>query len=81
MHDGMYYPKLHDHYVWLEHVKKNQEECRKKRDKQPTDPSPSDTPSGSQGSSTANSKLMRNGNLKAILCTNCAMSEEQIQEM
>eukprot|EP00957_Ditylum_brightwellii_P092433 7038756-Ditylum_brightwellii.AAC.1 len=75
----MYFPKTDDHDAWLERVKKNQEVCRKKRDKKATAPSPStsDNPSGANGNSGFTTKLMLNNNLKAILCTNCTMSEEQ----
>eukprot|EP00957_Ditylum_brightwellii_P101028 7700349-Ditylum_brightwellii.AAC.1 len=78
----MYSLKPHGHDTWLECVKKNQE-YKKKREEKATSPSPIThyTPCVANGNSSSISKLTLNENLKAILCTNCAMSEEQIQDM
>eukprot|EP00957_Ditylum_brightwellii_P206156 15347068-Ditylum_brightwellii.AAC.1 len=75
MHDGMCFLKPHDHNALREHIKKNQEEHRKKKDKRAISPSAStsDAPSGANRNSSSTSKLMLNDNLKAILCTNCCV--------
>eukprot|EP00957_Ditylum_brightwellii_P143344 10920177-Ditylum_brightwellii.AAC.1 len=76
---GMYYPKLHDHDVWLEKVKNNKEEHEKQSEqkKQRTDSSSSK----SLLSGSDKSKLVLDNNFKVILCTNCGLSDDQVKEM
>eukprot|EP00957_Ditylum_brightwellii_P028975 2188694-Ditylum_brightwellii.AAC.1 len=75
--DGMYYPKPHDHEVWFEKVKKNEESHRQKCDKQKANISSSNSPP----LNSDKQKLVLNINLKAILSTNCGLSNNQVKEM
>ena len=75
-YNGMYYPKPHNHTKWEERVKKNKEARLLKQDKQKLD-----TSSSSSKSSNLQSKLVLSNNLKAVLCTNCSLSDDQVKDM
>eukprot|EP00957_Ditylum_brightwellii_P097764 7445372-Ditylum_brightwellii.AAC.1 len=75
-------PSLHDHAAWYEMFKKNvakQKEMRGKG-KDNEQNQPNDSLGGANGQSDAQ-KLVLNDNMKAIICTNCDLSESQVQQM
>eukprot|EP00957_Ditylum_brightwellii_P171839 13081446-Ditylum_brightwellii.AAC.1 len=74
-YDGIYYPKPHDHDEWLKKVENNKLERCQKRDKDKMK-----TGSSSKSDGEKN-KLALNDNLKAILCTNCGLYNEQVKTM
>eukprot|EP00957_Ditylum_brightwellii_P015362 1156206-Ditylum_brightwellii.AAC.1 len=67
-------PASHDHTKWKENCNKIREKIKKKKEAKASGP-----PSSS--SSSNGTKLALNDNLKAVLFTNCGMSESQIQDM
>eukprot|EP00957_Ditylum_brightwellii_P040816 3089947-Ditylum_brightwellii.AAC.1 len=67
----MYYPSLHDRDEWLKKVEKNKEARKQKCEKKKETP----------GSSENKTQLVLNDNLKANLCTNCGLSDEQVALM
>mmetsp|Transcript_14797 Transcript_14797/g.21895 ORF Transcript_14797/g.21895 Transcript_14797/m.21895 type:complete len:100 (-) Transcript_14797:4894-5193(-) len=79
-YDGIYYPKSHDHAKWEERLKKNKEARRLKQDKQKSDLS-SSTSKSSSNLTDLQSKLVLSNNLKAVLCTNCSLSNAQVKDM
>eukprot|EP00957_Ditylum_brightwellii_P198385 15117635-Ditylum_brightwellii.AAC.2 len=72
----------HDHAKWLKkvqaHQKRRQE--RKAADEENT-PLANNSNSSSSLSSGSRKKLVLNNNLKAVLCTSCAMSKDQVKDM
>ena len=76
----MYYPKPHDHAEWEERVRKNKEARCVKQDKQKSDSS-SSTSKSSSNLTDSQSKLVLSDNLKAVLCTNCSLSDDQVKDM
>eukprot|EP00957_Ditylum_brightwellii_P210054 15364522-Ditylum_brightwellii.AAC.2 len=66
-YDRMHYPSLHNYDEWLKKVERNKETRKQKHEKKKETP-------GSSGDKT---KLVLNDSLKAVLCTNCGLSDEQ----
>eukprot|EP00957_Ditylum_brightwellii_P031776 2409722-Ditylum_brightwellii.AAC.1 len=79
-YDGMYYLKPHNHTEWEERVNKNKEARRLEQDKQKSDSSSSSSKSSSN-LTDSQSKLVLSNNLKAVLCTNCSLSDDQVKDM
>eukprot|EP00957_Ditylum_brightwellii_P114867 8759760-Ditylum_brightwellii.AAC.1 len=67
-------PAPHNHAEWLEKVKACAEfHKKKKEEKEASKLTPKPTTSGP--------KLTLMDNIKTVLCTNCGMSNQQVQEM
>eukprot|EP00957_Ditylum_brightwellii_P005728 436891-Ditylum_brightwellii.AAC.1 len=75
-------PSLHDHAAWYETSKKNATKQKEKlgKGKANEQNQPNYSLEGANGQSNAQ-KLVLNNNVKAILCTDCNLSESQVQQM
>eukprot|EP00957_Ditylum_brightwellii_P054685 4143207-Ditylum_brightwellii.AAC.2 len=75
-------PSLHYLAAWYKTFKKNVAKQKEKRRKGKGNKQnqPNDSSEGTNGKSNTQ-KLVLNDNMKEILCTNCNLSENQVQQM